>query len=77
MDSVVRLVKTYIWLCRDGCLLFLDFSVKFYFDCERAVCCVVAFHSHGTPKQLKGCQTPDQTLEHYMAKVRYHFYLTN
>ena len=74
MDSVERLVKTYIQLCRDGCLLFLNWTVKLYFDQTRGVCCIVEFfRGEGTKKQLKGKQDP-HTLEAYMAKVRQQHY---
>ncbi|XP_070197743.1 E3 ubiquitin-protein ligase rnf213-alpha-like isoform X2 [Littorina saxatilis] len=68
MDSVERLVKTYIQLCHDGCLLFLNWTVKFFFD-TRGVCCIVEFfQGEVTARQLKGKQE-SHTLEDYMAKV--------
>nr|KAG5687643.1 hypothetical protein BaRGS_008126 [Batillaria attramentaria] len=67
MDSVVRLVKTYIQLCRDGCRLFLNWKVKFFFDRNRDVCCIVEFFQNQAQK-LKGSQK-EHSLEDYMAKV--------
>ena len=68
MDSVVRLVKTYIQLCQGGCLLFLNWAVKFFFD-VRGVCCIVEFfQGEDTAKQLKG-RRDTHTLEDYMAEV--------
>ena len=68
MDSVVRLVKTYIQLCQGGCLLFLNWAVKFFFD-VRGVCCIVEFfQGEDTVKQLKG-RRDTHTLEDYMAEV--------
>ena len=72
MDSIERLVKTYIQLCQGGCLLFLNWTVKLYFDQTRGVCCIVQFfRGEGTKKQLKGKQdAPTVSMEAYMAKVR-------
>lgn len=69
MDSVVRLVKTYIELCRSGCLLFLKWAAKFFFDTARGVCCIVEFfQGEETVTKLKGRQE-SHSLEQYMAKV--------
>ena len=54
MESLVRLGKTYVQLCSDGCVLFLDWSVEFLCDVERPVCCVSEFASQG---KLKGHRT--------------------
>lgn len=51
MESLVRLGKTYVQLCSDGCVLFLDWSVEFLCDVERPVCCISEFAKQG---KLKG-----------------------
>ncbi|XP_070190023.1 E3 ubiquitin-protein ligase rnf213-alpha-like [Littorina saxatilis] len=51
MESLVRLGKTYVQLCSDGCVLFLDWSVEFLCDMKKPVCCVSEFSSQG---KLKG-----------------------
>ena len=56
MESLVRLGKTYVQLCSDGCVLFLDWSVEFLCDVERPVCCISEFASQG---KLKGQRTMD------------------
>ncbi|KAL8623379.1 hypothetical protein ACOMHN_065913 [Nucella lapillus] len=51
MESLIRLGKTYVQLCSDGCVLFLDWSLEFLCDVGRPVCCVSEFASAG---KLKG-----------------------
>jgi hypothetical protein len=54
MESLVRLGKTYVQLCHDGCVLFLDWTVEFLCDAGRPVCCVSEFAKQG---KLKGHRT--------------------
>ncbi|KAK7494871.1 hypothetical protein BaRGS_00013998, partial [Batillaria attramentaria] len=56
MDSLVRLGKTYVQLCADGCVLFLDWSVKFLCDSQRPVCCISEFASQSMLKGRRGRQ---------------------
>ena len=60
MESLVRLAKTYVQLCNDGCVLFMDWTVEFLCDTERPVCCVSEFASQG---KLKGHRSKHQDLE--------------
>ncbi|XP_076466869.1 E3 ubiquitin-protein ligase rnf213-alpha-like [Babylonia areolata] len=73
MESLMRLGKTYVQLCRDGCVLFLDWTVEFLCDVKRPVCCVSEFSSQG---KLKGHRkTPEkgpggkEDLEDFIAGV--------
>ncbi|XP_076466247.1 E3 ubiquitin-protein ligase rnf213-alpha-like [Babylonia areolata] len=73
MESLIRLGKTYVQLCRDGCVLFLDWTVEFLCDVKRSVCCVSEFSSQG---KLKGHRkTPEkgagmkEDLEDFIAGV--------
>lgn len=43
MDSLMRLGKTYLHLCADGCILFLDWSVRFLCDVTKPMCCSTVF----------------------------------
>ncbi|KAK7478896.1 hypothetical protein BaRGS_00029877, partial [Batillaria attramentaria] len=66
MDSLLRLGKTYVRLCDDGCVLFLDWTVKFLCDSSRPVCCISQFAEQG---QLKGRRGENAALEHFIAGV--------
>ncbi|XP_070188878.1 E3 ubiquitin-protein ligase rnf213-alpha-like [Littorina saxatilis] len=57
MESLVRLGKTYVKLCSDGCVLFLDWSVEFLCDIERPVCCISEFSNQG---KLKGHRSKER-----------------
>ncbi|KAK7459431.1 hypothetical protein BaRGS_00038999, partial [Batillaria attramentaria] len=65
MDGLVRLGKTYIQLCSDGCVLFLDWAVRFLCDNTRPVCCTAEFSGHD---MLKG-QRDDNDVEDYIAGI--------
>jgi hypothetical protein len=60
MESLVRLGKTYVQLCHDGCVLFLDWTVEFLCDASRPVCCVSEFANQG---KLKGHRHTSDTKE--------------
>ena len=47
----MRLGKTYVQLCHDGCVLFVDWTVAFLCDVTAPVCCVSEFAKRG---KLKG-----------------------
>ena len=61
MDSMVRLGKTYVQLCEDGCILFLDWSVNFLCDTSTPVCCTSEFSGgemlkgHRSKQDLEVC----------------------
>ena len=79
MESIERVAQTYIQVCRDGCLLFHNWAVKFFFDEERPVCCIAEFFQSDeqTKQQLKGMRRglegesgrTTSTIEDYIAKV--------
>ncbi|KAK7107714.1 hypothetical protein V1264_015588 [Littorina saxatilis] len=73
MESLVRLGKTYVQLCSDGCVLFLEWSVEFLCDIERPVCCISEFSDSG---KLKGHRSKEghnagkrEDLEDFIAGV--------
>ena len=70
MESIERVAHTYIQLCRDGCLLFHNWAVKFYFGVDRPVCCIIGFFlsDDQTSQQLKGMRH-SSTIEDYIAQV--------
>ncbi|KAK7488216.1 hypothetical protein BaRGS_00020523, partial [Batillaria attramentaria] len=65
MDSLVRLGKTYVQLCGDGCVLFLNWAVNFLCDRERKVCCTSEFSGQ---EMLKGKRSKED-LEDYITEV--------
>ncbi|KAL8581505.1 hypothetical protein ACOMHN_042898 [Nucella lapillus] len=73
MESLIRLGKTYVQLCRDGCVLFLDWTVEFLCDVKRPVCCVSEFSSQGKLKGHRGAsaQSPKarEDLEEFIAGI--------
>ena len=68
MESLVRLAKTYVQLCNDGCVLFLDWTVEFLCDIKRPVCCVSEFASQG---KLKGHRSTQEDLEVSVAMFKF------
>nr|KAG5700588.1 hypothetical protein BaRGS_015384 [Batillaria attramentaria] len=65
MDSLVRLGKTYVQLCGDGCVLFLNWAVNFLCDKERKVCCTSEFSGQEMLKGTRG----NEDLEDYITEV--------
>ncbi|XP_071112375.1 E3 ubiquitin-protein ligase rnf213-alpha-like [Haliotis cracherodii] len=54
LDGIVRLAKTYIRLCTDGCVLFNCWKGKFFCGDERKACTILEFGEGDNLETLKG-----------------------
>ncbi|KAK6168586.1 hypothetical protein SNE40_019786 [Patella caerulea] len=60
LDGAVRLAKSFVKLCTDGCVFFNSWKVQFLCNSSREVC---AFLSFGKDQILKGHRNPDNVVD--------------